>query len=143
MSKYIYSTLTADQRYPLWSPIVKDGNNLPQIQQSVLIHGGANLTNKQFVTPLGVVTKVTDEQLECLVQNPAFMRHMERGYIKIEKKELDIEKTVSDMEPRDDSSPLTDGDFIADGKEPPTTGDPTLSSQTEVRSNKGRNKGKS
>jgi len=122
MSRYIYSTLTASQKYPLWD--TEKPNDMPRMKGYVLIRGGANLANKHFITPKGVVTKVTDDEFTILEQSPAFNRHVKRGFLKVEKKNIDIEKITSGMEGHDDSAPLTENDVIANDEKPPISKDP-------------------
>jgi hypothetical protein len=114
---YIYSTLTSSQRYQTYT---KRENGIPSADRpSILIQGGTNVADKNFVTPQGVVTKVTDEQLKELKQNEMFKTHLKNGFIKIEEKAGDTEKVVADLTARSDDAPLTPGDF-KDGKAPET-----------------------
>lgn len=114
-SKFIFSTLTNDQVYATWKQA--DGTRLPVRDQQVKINGGTGVASKHFVTPRGVVTEVTAEQLAILEKVPAFQRHKERGFLSIEDKRHDVEKVAADLKPNDDSAPLTPEDF-ADGKAP-------------------------
>ena len=118
-SNVIYSTLTSSQRYTKW----RTGSDVHSVDKEVLIKGGANVADKAFTTPKGVVTIVTDAQLALLESNPSFNRHVERGFILVEKgkSQGDVEKAISDMVGRDDSAPLVDADF-AEGKAPKTSG---------------------
>jgi hypothetical protein len=115
----VYSTLTAPQAYSVW---VQGGGDLPAQKLICVIKGGAGIANKNLITPRGVATHVTPSELEGLNQCPMFQRHKERGYIRVDDKELDAEKVASDMASRDNSAPLTDGDFEADGKPAPKSG---------------------
>lgn len=117
MEHYIYSTLTGSQAYQIYR---QGGADLPVVDKTILVAGGANVANKNFITPKGVVTTVTDEELELLGKNPVFALHRENGFITVEEKQVSVEKVVSDMEARDDAAPLTDEDFIAKDQIPPT-----------------------
>lgn len=122
MSQYVYSTLTADNEYADW---VKTGDREQQmVKRSVLIKGGHGVMNKNFITPLGVVTEVTDEELEFLLTCDAFKLHMKNDFIKVDKKKQETEKVAADMKRRDQSSPIVPSDYAPGGmmdvKEPKT-----------------------
>lgn len=105
---YIYSTMTTGVRYVEYS---HGNNDMPVVESFVDIAGGANVPDKHLVTPSGVVTKVTSEQLALLERNELFKRHRENGFIIVDTVKVDPEVKASDMEQRDDSSPLTPEDF--------------------------------
>jgi hypothetical protein len=114
---YIYSTLTGSQRYQTYT---KQANGVSSAERpSILIQGGTNVADKNFVTPRGVVTKVTDAQLKELKANKMFQTHLKNGFIKIEEKAGDTDKVVADLTQRDGAAPLVDGDF-KDTKTPET-----------------------
>lgn len=119
-SNVIYSTLTSAQEYATW----KQNGDLRIKDKSVRINGGANLADNHFITPLGSVTIVTDDELELLQSNPSFKRHVERGFIKVSKgsDKADVEKAVADLLSKDESAPLVPEDFEAEGKTPPASG---------------------
>lgn len=121
--RYIYSTLTCNNEYAQW---VKNGDQ-QSIAHSVLIKGGAGLMDKNFLTPHGVVTEVSDEDHDFLMQNAAFLEHVKNGFITIEEKKIDVEKAAANMKRRDKSSPIVPSDYekggMMDGvKEPTVTG---------------------
>lgn len=111
---YVYSTATAGTEYAFYR---SGGAELPVFDGSVKIAGGANVTNKNFITPLGVVTKVTDEELARLKEHPEFIRHMNAGFVSFRDDKVDVEVAAADMASRDPSAPLVDADFH-EGKEP-------------------------
>ncbi|MGJ0509054.1 MAG: hypothetical protein ACR652_18425 [Methylocystis sp.] len=115
-SVYVYSTLSADQLYTTY---VKGGNDIPRPERTVLIKGGANVATKHLLTPRGVVTQVTAEELALLRDNKLFQLHEKNGYVKVDTSKQEVEKAVTDMEPRDESSPLVPGDFQVDNKPEP------------------------
>lgn len=119
MSKHIYSTLTNSCNFALWS---KPKNGIPLRTKTVFIQGGANVPNDQFVTPKGVVTKVSDEDYDALLKCPSFVLAVSDGYLSVETREKKLEKVVADMEPKDSSAPLTAEDY-APGKAPIVGGD--------------------
>lgn len=90
MDYYVYSTLSNDNKYG-----------------SVLINGKANVANKNVITPLGVVTRITDAQLEECKSYPVFHKHKENGFLTVEKYKEDADLVASDMTGRDASAPET------------------------------------
>lgn len=104
---YVYSTLSNDQRYVSYRA---DVNGVPQAESSIFIAGGANLMNKHFITPLGVATKVTAEQLAELKRNELFKLHEANGFITYSEKKEDPEQMAAVMTGRDQSAPIVDAD---------------------------------
>lgn len=110
---YVYSTLTSPVRYvnhtrggaeiPL--PVSVDG------EDGVLIHGGHGVASKRLVTPLGVMTEVTDVQLTYLQENQVFQMHVKNGFVTVDTVKADPEKVAADMAGKDGSAPLTPADF--------------------------------
>lgn len=100
---YVYSTLSSNQAYTLYQT---GGADLPVALPPVLIKGGAGIANSHLVTPDGVVTEITDEQLAYLRQDPCFLHHEKHGFIKVSAAKVDVEKVVADMERRDQSAPV-------------------------------------
>lgn len=109
MPKFIFSTLTNDQVYSTWKQ--SDGTRLPTRDAQVLVKGGTGVASKHFVTPRGVMTEVTDEQLAILKKVPAFQRHVDRKFLAIEDKAYEPEKVAADLDMADPSAPLTDADY--------------------------------
>jgi len=109
---YVYSTLTCDNEY---ADYVKAGDQL-NIQHKVLIKGGHGVMNKNFMTPLGVVTEVSDDDLRFLMNNSAFKFHLDGKFLKVEEKAYDPEKVASDMERADNSAQITPADYEPGGK---------------------------
>ncbi len=106
---HVYSKLSAPVSYHEHVP---GGANVTSIGRTVTIAGGAGVANKNLITPLGVHTEVTEEEMEFLNNDETFKLHKQNGFIAIETKNYDIEKVVADMtsEP-DPGGPLTPGDF--------------------------------
>lgn len=117
---YILSTLTADQEYTAYN---KGGGDLPIPAGSVLIAGGANVANKRnLVTPQGVVTKVSADQLAMLESNEVFQLHKANGYITVsERKPSDPDAAAASQASRDGSAPMVENDF-EEGKAPVSVG---------------------
>lgn len=113
---YVYSTASSDNRYTNW---IKGGGDLPVRGDSVLIKGGANVIGKNLVTPRGVCTPVTAEELKILESNKTFARHKSRGFVSVEKIRTKAEKVAANMQAKDASAQKTASDFT----KAPTTSD--------------------
>jgi len=112
MSHYVYSTLSSPVSYATYKTDTKD---IPVIEKNILIKGGTGVSDKNFVTPKGVVTEVTSEELEHLKSNEVFKLHMQNGFITVEeKKQKPVEKVVVNMKDADKSSPIRPQDFVTD-----------------------------
>lgn len=124
---YVYSTLTCDNEYTDWI-VTGTGEAIKhRVKHSVKIAGGHGLMNKNFITPLGVVTEVSDSDMEFLLKNDHFKLHKDNGYITVEKKKAETEKVAADLKLRDESAPITPSDYAPGGKfasmqEPTVTG---------------------
>lgn len=121
---FIYSTLSADQEYTHY---VQGGGDLPVAAGSVFVKGGANVADKRLLTPQGVVTRVTDEQLAFLETNEVFQLHKKNGFIRVSSKREDPEVVAADMTTRSPDAPLVDNDFVegAEGAKPSTVASAT------------------
>lgn len=107
----VFSTLSNDQLYTTY----KTGENgVSHPVSQVFIAGKANITNKHFITPLGMVTEITEEQLQELRSNDLFKLHEKNGFLKVSERKADVEAAVSDMAGPDASAPLTEADFKDD-----------------------------
>jgi hypothetical protein len=106
---FVYSTLTADNLYGPYKP---GGADLPIREGMVLIKGGANVAgpSKHLVTPLGVVTEITHEQLALLRADVTFLAHERNGFITVSENKTDADHVAADMEGRDESAPMTPED---------------------------------
>lgn len=114
---YVYSTATCPISYVKYKPTPKQegseraskGHN--QILKKVTINGGHGINNKYMITPKGVVTQVSDEDMEFLLQDKNFLRHQKAGFMSFDKKKIEPEKKAANMAEKDGSSPLTQHDF--------------------------------
>ena len=104
---FIYSTLTSDMTYAVYR---QGENDLPEVDKKVYVKGGANLANKNLITPKGVVTEVSDEDLALLEANELFQRHKKNGFIIVSQTQADPEKVAQDMTAQDDSAPIREDD---------------------------------
>jgi len=113
MKMYVYSTLASDIAY---TNHVSVGNPDPHPLPPVVIKGGAGVANDRLITPHGVRTEVTEEDVEYLRANSVFKRHEANGFVMISKDKQDPDLVASDMKSREPSSPLVDPDFKEDEK---------------------------
>lgn len=109
---FVYSTLTCDNEYADW----QRAGDQQSIKRTVLVKGGHGLMNKNFMTPLGVETEVTDEEAQFLMNNSAFKFHMEGQFVRIEDKSYNPEKVAADMAGADGSAQITPADYEPGGK---------------------------
>lgn len=117
--RYIFSTLSTNQLYTKYAKT--EGNDIPRVERTVLVKGGANVADKNFITPRGVVTEVSDEEYAFLEQNELFKKHVANGYITVEERQVNIDKVVSNMKPADESAPLTPESYEVEDKAPPAS----------------------
>ena len=114
MAWYVYSTATCSGSYVEYHA----SKDVGTIKRKVTIQGGhgvASLAHHGALgnihTPQGVVTEVSDDDMEFLKQDKNFLRHVAAGHMKFEKKKIDPAKAISDMNLKDGSAPLTPADF--------------------------------
>lgn len=115
---YVFSTLSTPMAYTKFST---GGNDLPRPERTVSIMGGANVADKNFVTPKGVMTAITEEEYEFLQHNNLFKKHVENGFIVVEKSEHKVDDVVADMVARSPDAPMVPDDYVAEDKAPPAT----------------------
>jgi hypothetical protein len=113
----IFSTLSAGVDYTGYKKSDSE-SGAHEVERVVSIKGGAGVASALDVlagkplTPAGVQTEVTDEELEFLKNHPVFQDQLKAGFLKIvEKKSAKIEKVVEDMNKDDTSAPLQEKDF--------------------------------
>lgn len=112
---YAVSTLTNDVEYPVYGPLIPGAARV--IERSIVIKGKAGLPNKHLLTPRGVVTPVTDEDIAALETNPVYLAHFQNGWVTIEKMDpRDADKVAADQNEKDGSAQKTAEDLAADGK---------------------------
>lgn len=109
---YIYSTLSNDQNYAKYPPKI-DPKAITQPIKTFFIAGRANILDEKFNTPKGIVTKVSQADLDILRTIKQFNFHVEAGYLVIDEgnKELDPDQVAKGMTPKDSSAQLDDSDF--------------------------------
>jgi hypothetical protein len=80
---FICSKLASDQAYTTY---LKGQNqqDIPRKDKQVLINGGTGVASKHLITPQGVVTCISSDQLEMLEANcEPFNDHVRLGFLKV------------------------------------------------------------
>lgn len=116
---YVYSTLTNDMEYHIFKERHEDSNRHTDVHKKILVKGGANRARDEPrpVTPLGVVTAVSDEDLALLEKDPHFIQHQRNGFIVVDRKKQSVAKIVEKhMKAKDNSAPKVESDFPKDVK---------------------------
>lgn len=108
---YVYSTCTCDGTYVEYEPDPEKNKGFSKAIRQVTIKGGHGVNTRHLHTPKGIVTQVTDDELEFLLRNASFQRHMAAGHITVDKDAVDPAKKAAEMAEGDNSAPLTPKDF--------------------------------
>lgn len=103
---FIYSTCSLNIKFNIFHENTDKGTP-DRVAHSVTINGKANVANKHFETPRGVVTTVSQDDLDVLLKMPYFMKKVKMGHFSLEKVSEDPEKVAKDMTPKDAMAPLT------------------------------------
>lgn len=109
MTAYVYSTASTNVAYAQYGEAA--GNAPRPVIRRVVVKGGANVANKHVITPYGIATQISDEDAAFLATDPNFLRHQKAGHVKLEFRRLDPEVVAGDMQGRDRSAPLVEGDY--------------------------------
>lgn len=123
MPHYVFSTITNDTCYVGYAT----GRDLHQVQKSVLIAGGSNRADgtRNIFTPQGVMSIVSDDDMEFLLQNDGFQKHIERGFITHLPYKAEADEVAEDMIDRDGSAQMKPADFdTSTGAHPAMTHEP-------------------
>ena len=117
---HIVSTLPTDMLYTLWQP---SATGAPHVKvDQVLVKGGHGVAQRDSTgglhTPRGVVTHVTEKQLDLLKQDEVFKLLQKNNFVQIINSERPPApaKVSEDMAPKDKSAPLDDSDFKKGGR---------------------------
>lgn len=117
---YVYSTCANSGTYCDYGNLTSDDKNRGHhvAIKKVTIMGGNGVARQQkssgfggIYTPKGVVTEVSDEDMEFLLKNECFKRHVAAGHISYDKRKMEPEKKIKDMNPRDGSAPISSASF--------------------------------
>lgn len=96
---YVVSTLANSQAYAEYETFEASGSQMarPAVsKRKVLIQGGAHVQGA-LRTPEGVLTRVSDEEVEFLKTIPLFIQHEKGGHIKIVNREVNPDKVAQDL----------------------------------------------
>ena len=113
---YIASTMSSTVHYHDYHKSLSGANH---IKRTVTVKGGAGVakgSNGGIHTPDGLLTKVTTDELEFLMQDDTFKQHLAGGFVSVLNHEAAPEKFVKDMVKRDGAAPLTDADYSEGGR---------------------------
>ncbi len=119
---YVASTMAATVNYAEYVPVGRDHSGARQIKRLIEIKGGSGVASQQhalangILTPQGVVTNVTDDELEFLQADSLFQQHLKSDHVKVMKFNARPEKASSDMNKADPSRPLTPEDCAPGGR---------------------------
>ena len=92
-------------------------NTIPKVLRSVTIKGGANVAQpKTFITPNGVLTRITQDDFDFLMKDEKFIDFMAKGFMSIISDDADVEQAARDMVKKDRSAPRTAADYGDAGK---------------------------
>ena len=117
MTVYIVSSMTQSVSYNAYD--TSDPSN-PRLQRKILIRGRAGIASetsgfgdmisdeagRPIWTPQGDCTAVSDSDFELLQANKIFMRHMEKGYLRVVKTDITSDHQRISKETRDGFQPL-------------------------------------
>ena len=105
---FITSKMAAGVTYAFYAPAA---NKINVVTDTITINGGADVINKRSLeTPTGVVTELTDEQIDKLKSHPLFQEHLQNGAVTIISSEKDAKKAEKDLE-EDKSSQIKPDDY--------------------------------
>lgn len=108
MTSFVTSRLAGGVNYAFYQ---KGPNGINTVYKTICIKGGSDVVDKKtLLTPQGVVTEVSKEDLALLETNPVFKMHVENGYITITDNEKAANKAGEKLEV-DKSSQITDEDY--------------------------------
>ena len=105
---FITSKMAAGVKYAFYS---QNGNRINIVTDTIEVLGGADVINKRSLdTPHGVVTELTDEQIEKLKTHPLFQLHLKNGAVAIFGSEKEAKKAETSLE-EDKSAQITPADY--------------------------------
>lgn len=125
---YVISKLSNDVEFASYA----DKNGISVKVGKIVIKGGANVAHKKTleVAGGGLLTFVTDKELETLQKSKIFMRQMEQGFFKIIKdSKSKAENIAENMDGKDKSAQLTERDFTEKGQSAPKTSVETVAGE--------------
>jgi hypothetical protein len=111
---YVFSTATTPVSFVEYSPHV--ANRVPTVKRKVIIKGGANRPTKHLLTPRGIATEVSAEDMDFLSKDVKFQKMVKEGFMTFASDEREIDRVVSDMKAKDNSAPGVAADFVKGGR---------------------------
>jgi hypothetical protein len=128
----VYSTQTNNTDYVLYERTWEGSgdNRRPigpaKVVRKVTILGGANRATKRMVTPLGVMTGISNEDYDFLKTLQEFKRHVDLKHLTVIKgsgwPDDPDDIAQNNLKAKDKSAPITPADYIDKGKTPPIVG---------------------
>lgn len=107
---YIFSTASTSLSFVEFSKLEK--NRHPKIVRKVTIRGGANVPQKRTIlTPKGIPTLISDNDLDFLMVDPNFQKFVKRGFLTVGSDERDMPAALAGMQAGDKSQPKVGADF--------------------------------
>lgn len=104
--QFIVSTATNDNHFPIYGD--RAPGRAPTVKGSITIKGKAGLPNKHLLTPRGVVTSVTSEELAELEKHKIYLRMRDNGWFTVVNADpRDADKIAADQAEGDGSKQLT------------------------------------
>lgn len=108
MTVFITSRMAAGVEYAFYK---KTANGANIVDKTIIINGGSDVINKKtLITPTGVVTEISKDDLDLLYTNPVFKKHLEEGYLTINDNEKAADKAGDKLE-KDKSSQIVPEDY--------------------------------
>ena len=120
---HIVSTLSADVDYTTYYKKSEPGG-VNVVEKKIRVKGGANVANRKLLnisdvlTPKGVVTHVSEEDLGHLEKDEVFQTHKKNGFIQVVKSNSapNGDKVAKDLEEKDASAPFSPEDYEEGGR---------------------------
>lgn len=105
---FITSKMAAGVKYAFYA---QNENKINVIVDEIEVKGGADVINKRSLdTPQGVVTELTDKQIDKLKSHPVFKMHLASGAVAILGTEKEAKKVETELE-EDKSSQIKPEDY--------------------------------
>lgn len=105
---YITSKMASAVDYAFYK---QGANKVNVVVKTIHINGGADVVNKRTLeTPSGVVTELSDDDINMLKTHPLFIEHQKNGFVAICGSEKEAKKADKTLE-EDKSSQITPQDY--------------------------------
>ena len=105
---YIASKMSAPVDYAFYS---KGASGINVVTKTIHVYGGADVINKKtLLTPEGVVTELSDDDINMLKTHSLFIEHQKNEVVAICGSEKEAKKVAKTLE-EDKSSQITPKDY--------------------------------